>query len=152
VRLVSPVSGTVRALSSVPDRVFAEGMVGPGVAVEPVRTAVQHVVAPVAGVVAALHPHAFAIRVSDERSVLVHLGVDTVSLAGAGFELHVVAGQQLRPGERVVTWSPVDVAAAGLATICPLIALQASPDDVTLLLEPGETVTAGQPLLEWNGR
>lgn len=148
-QVTSPVAGTVRALHSVPDRVFAEGMVGPGAAVEPVRTAVQHVLAPVDGVVASLHPHAFAIRVSDDRSVLVHLGVDTVTLAGAGFETHVVAGQRVRAGERMVTWSPVDVAAAGLATICPVVALQARPDEVTLLLEPGETVAAGQPLLEW---
>ena len=84
-RLASPVAGTVRALDAVPDVVFAQGMVGPGVAVEPVRTAVQHVVSPVDGVVAALHPHAFAIRVSDERSVLVHVGIDTVTLPGAGF-------------------------------------------------------------------
>jgi glucose-specific phosphotransferase system IIA component len=142
-------AGTVRALSSVPDVVFADGMVGPGVAVEPVRTAVQHVVAPVDGVVAALHPHAFAIRVSDERSVLVHLGIDTVTLAGAGFETHVAAGQHVRAGERIITWSPLDVAAGGRATICPVVALQAAPDEISLLLEPGETVAAGQPLLEW---
>lgn len=148
-RLASPVPGTVRALRSVPDRVFAEGIVGPGAAVDPVRTAVQHVLAPVDGVVVALHPHAFAVRAADERSVLVHLGVDTVRLAGQGFEVHVVAGQRVRAGERVVTWSPVDVAAAGLATACPVVALQASPDEVTLLLEPGETVAAGQPLLDW---
>lgn len=148
-RLASPVAGTVRALDAVPDVVFAQGMVGPGVAVEPVRTAVQHVVSPVDGVVAALHPHAFAIRVSDERSVLVHLGIDTVTLAGAGFEPHVAAGQQVRAGERIVTWSPLDVAAGGRATICPVIALQAVPEDVHLLLEPGETVAAGQPLLDW---
>ena len=148
-RLVSPVAGTVRALGSVPDEVFARGMVGPGVAVEPVRTAVQHVVAPVDGVVAAVHPHAFAIRVSDERSVLVHLGIDTVALAGAGFEPHVVAGQRVRAGERMVTWSPLDVASGGRATICPMVALQAAPDEVRLLLDPGETVAAGQPLLEW---
>ncbi len=148
-QLASPVAGTVRALEAVPDVVFAQGMVGPGVAVEPVRTAVQHVVSPVDGVVAALHPHAFAIRVSDERSVLVHLGIDTVTLAGAGFESHVVAGQQVRAGERIVTWSPLDVAAGGRATICPVIALQAAPDEVRLLVEPGDTVAAGQALLEW---
>ena len=147
--LTSPVAGTVRALSAVPDRVFAEGMVGPGIAVEPVRTAVQHVLAPAGGVVMALHPHAFAIRMSDERSVLVHLGVDTVTLAGTGFEPHVVAGQEVRAGERIVTWSPLDVAAAGLATICPVVALQAAPDEVRPLLEPGETIAAGQPLLDW---
>ena len=147
--LASPVAGTVRALSSVPDEVFAQGMVGPGVAIEPVRTAVQHVLAPVDGIVAALHPHAFAVRASDEHSVLVHLGIDSVTLAGAGFETHVTAGQQVRAGERIVTWSPLDVAAGGRSTICPVVALQAVPDEVTLLLEPGETVAAGQPLLEW---
>lgn len=150
-RLASPVPGTVRALSAVPDRVFAEGIVGPGAAVDPVRTAVQHVLSPVDGVVAALHPHAFAIETGPERSVLVHLGIDTVRLAGTGFEAHVVAGQAVRAGERVLTWSPVDVAAAGYPTICPVVALQASPDEVMLLLEPGETVGAGQPLLDWAG-
>ncbi len=149
-RVTSPVPGTVRALDSVPDRVFAERVVGPGCAVEPSRTAVQHVVAPIDGVVTALHPHAFAVQGADERTVLVHLGIDTVRLAGAGFEVHVLAGQEVRAGERVVTWSPVDVAAAGLATACPVVALQAAPDDLTLLLDPGETVAAGQPLLEWN--
>lgn len=151
-RLASPVPGTVRALRAVPDRVFAEGMVGPGLAVDPVRTAVQHVVAPVDGTVVSLHPHAFAVRAADERSVLVHLGVDTVSLAGQGFELRVVAGQHVRAGERVVTWSPVDVAAAGLATISPVVALQAAEADIRLLLEVGDTVAAGQPLLEWAER
>jgi len=149
VQLASPVPGTVRALRTVADRVFAEGIVGPGTAVDPVRTAVQHVLAPVDGVVVALHPHAFVVRTPDERSVLVHLGIDTVRLAGQGFELHVVAGQSVRAGERVVTWSPVDVAAAGLATTCPLVALEASPSLLALLLEPGETVAAGQALLEW---
>ena len=70
-------------------------------------------------------------------------------VAGAGFEAHVVVGQAVRAGERLITWSPVDVAAAGYPTICPVVALQASPDEVSLLLEPGETVAAGQPLLDW---
>lgn len=150
-RLASPVPGTVRALGDVPDRVFADGIVGPGAAVEPVRTAVQHVLAPVDGVVAALHPHAFAVEVAPGRAVLVHLGIDTVRLAGAGFEAHVVVGQVVRAGARVLTWSPADVAVAGYPTICPVVALQASPDEVTLLLEPGETVAAGEPLLDWAG-
>ena len=148
-QLASPVPGTVRTLADVPDRVFADGIVGPGAAVDPVRTAVQHVLAPVDGVVAALHPHAFALEAGPGRSVLVHLGIDTVRLAGAGFEAHVVAGQAVRAGQRLITWSPVDVAAAGYPTICPVVALQASPDEVRLLLDPGETVAAGQPLLDW---
>lgn len=148
-QLLSPVPGTVLALSAVPDPVFAQAMVGPGVAVDPLRSAVQQVVAPVDGVVAALHPHAFALQLADGRGVLVHLGIDTVRLAGLGFDLRVVAGQQVRAGEVLLTWSPVDVAAGGLSVVCPVVALQASGRDVRPLVAPGAAVGAGDPLLEW---
>ena len=55
----------------------------------------------------------------------------------------------MRAGDRLVTWSPVDVSAAGLATICPVVALQADPDLLTHLVADGETVEAGRPLLDW---
>lgn len=148
-RLVSPVPGTVLALSAVPDPVFAQEMVGPGVAVDPLRSSVQQVVAPADGVVAALHPHAFALQLADGRGVLVHLGIDTVRLAGLGFDLRVVAGQQVHAGEVLLTWSPVDVAASGLSVVCPVVALQASAGDVRPLVPPGTTVGVGAPLLEW---
>ncbi|MBD7917791.1 PTS glucose transporter subunit IIA [Cellulomonas sp. Sa3CUA2] len=149
-RLASPVPGTVRPLSAVPDPVFAEQMVGPGVAVEPDRTGRQDVLAPCDGVVGALHPHAFALELDDGRGVLVHVGIDTVTLAGLGFDVHVERGQRVRAGERVLSWSPVDVAAAGLSTVCPVIALQADPAAVTAVVADGEHVAAGQPLLAWS--
>lgn len=149
-RLASPVPGTVRPLSAVPDPVFAEQMVGPGVAVEPDRTGRQDVLAPCDGVVGALHPHAFALELDDGRGVLVHVGIDTVTLAGLGFDVHVERGQRVRTGERVLSWSPVDVAAAGLSTVCPVIALQADPSAVTAVVADGEHVAGGQPLLAWS--
>ena len=91
----------------------------------------------------------FAVEVGDGRSVLVHVGIDTVSLAGLGFDLHVERGRRVRAGERVLTWSPVDVAAAGLATVCPVVALQAAPADVRVLVEAGTRVDAGSDVLEW---
>ncbi|WP_163276266.1 PTS sugar transporter subunit IIA [Cellulomonas iranensis] len=148
-RLTSPVPGVVRPLAAVPDAVFAQEMVGPGVAVEPDRTGRQDVLAPCDGVVGALHPHAFALELDDGRGVLVHVGIDTVSLRGSGFDLHVERGQRVRAGQRVLTWSPVDVAAAGLATVCPVVALQGDATDVTVLAADGEHVVAGAPLLEW---
>ena len=111
-----------------PDPVFAEGMVGPGVAIEPQHVQTQTVLAPADGVIGALHPHAFALELSEGRTILVHLGIDTVGLAGQGFTLHVDGGQTVRAGDRLVTWSPVDVSAAGLPTICPVVALQADPE------------------------
>lgn len=151
-RLVSPIPGVVRPLSAVPDPVFSGGMVGPGLAIEPDRTGRQDVLAPCAGVVGALHPHALAIETVDGRAVLVHVGIDTVTLGGAGFTLHVERGQRVHAAERVLTWSPVDVAAEGLATICPVVALQADPAELHLVVAEGDHVTAGQPLLEWADR
>lgn len=150
-RLASPVPGALRDLTDVPDPVFAELMVGPGVAIDPDRTGRQDVLAPCDGVVGALHPHAFALELPDGRSVLVHVGIDTVRLAGQGFTLHVARGQSVRTGDRVLTWSPVDVAAAGLSTVCPVVALQADPGHVTALAVAGTHVAAGAPLLDWAG-
>lgn len=149
-RIVSPLAGVVRPVSSVPDPVFADEIVGPGLALEPSRTQSQVVVAPADGVVGALHAHAFALELPDDRSVLVHLGIDTVRLAGQGFTLHVERGTRVRAGDRLVTWSPVDVAAAGLATVCPVVALQADRDLLELLVEDGASVQAGDPLLDWH--
>ncbi|WP_426595136.1 PTS sugar transporter subunit IIA [Cellulomonas sp. McL0617] len=148
-RLVSPLTGVVLPVTAVPDPVFAEGMVGPGLAIEPLRTQTQTVVAPADGVIGALHPHAFALELSEGRTILVHLGIDTVGLAGAGFTLHVEGGQTVRAGDHLITWSPVDVHAAELATICPVVALQADPAALTVLVPEGTSVRAGDPLLDW---
>jgi len=148
-RLLSPLAGVVLPVTDVPDPVFAEGMVGPGIALEPVRNQTQVVVAPADGVIGALHPHAFALELSEGRTVLVHLGIDTVGLAGRGFTLHVEGGQTVRAGDRLITWSPLDVHAAGLATICPVVALQADPAALTVLVPEGTSVAAGDALLDW---
>ena len=85
-------------------------MVGPGIALEPQHVQHQTVLAPADGVVGALHPHAFALELGEGRTILVHLGIDTVGLAGQGFTLHVDGGQtrarggpagDLVPGRRV---------------------------------------------------
>ena len=150
VQILSPIAGVVRPVADVPDVVFAEQIIGPGLAIEPDRTQTQDVVAPADGVVGALHAHAFALELDDERSVLVHLGIDTVSLAGLGFTLHVRAGDQVRAGQVLMTWSPVDVAAAGLATICPVVALQAPADALTVEVDAGTHVEPGAHLLTWH--
>jgi sugar PTS system EIIA component len=134
----------------VPDPVFAQALVGPGVAIEPAADAGSRVVAPADGRVATVFPHAFALETGSGRTVLVHLGIDTVGLAGAGFTVHVGAGDDVRAGDELVTWEPRDVAAAGLATVCPVVALQGEPDAVEVLVRPGDPVRAGQPLLAWS--
>lgn len=149
-RVLAPVSGTVVALADVPDPVFAGEIVGPGSAVEPDRVQTLVAVAPCDGVVGALHPHAFALEVVGGRSVLVHLGIDTVRLAGLGFELHVDRGAEVRAGQRMISWSPVDVAASGMPTVCPVVALQAERAVVEQVAPVGARVQAGDHLLTWH--
>ncbi|MGM1059995.1 PTS sugar transporter subunit IIA [Saccharothrix sp. Mg75] len=145
-RVTSPVSGRAVPLSEVPDPVFSQAMVGPGVAVEPDRVRAD-VVSPVDGVVVTLHPHAFVVATDGGAAVLVHLGIDTVKRKGEGFTLHVVKGETVRAGQPVVTWDPAEVEAAGFAPICPVIALDAAAE--VLRDQAGGPVTAGDHLFSW---
>ena len=111
----SPVSGQVIGLEKVADPVFAEGMVGPGTAVEPDRAS-GVAAAPIAGRIATLHPHAFVVAGPDGRGVLVHLGIDTVELKGEGFRVLVERGDEVAAGQPLVRWDPraVESKKAGL--------------------------------------
>ena len=144
----SPIAGTVLDLADVPDPVFAQAMVGPGVAVLPPEDA-RDVVAPVDGTVITLHPHAFVVAAANGVGVLVHLGIDTVRLKGDGFTLHVVKGETVRAGQPMVDWDPAAIQAAGYSTVCPVIALDAGAD---ALAEPasGRSVGAGDVLFTWH--
>lgn len=145
----APLAGVVRALGDVPDPVFAAAMVGPGVAVEPSGGGPVTATAPVSGVLTTLHPHAFVVVTDDGRGVLVHLGIDTVQLHGAGFTVHAQRHQRGRQGEAVVSWRPTAVAAGGRSPLCPVIALDAGSGAVTGLVAPSSTVAGGAPLLRW---
>jgi sugar PTS system EIIA component len=141
----SPVAGTVVGLAEVPDPVFAEAMVGPGIAVMPSDGVV---VAPADGTVATVHPHAFVVATESGRAVLVHLGIDTVKLKGEGFELHVAKGDAVKAGQAMITWSPSAVVAAGYSPVCPVIALDAPAEALENVREPGP-VAAGEELFAW---
>ena len=87
----SPVSGVVVALGDVPDPVFSGKIVGPGVAITPDTADGGEVsaLAPISGTITKIHPHAYVITNDHGHSVLVHLGLDTVSLGGKGFTLQI---------------------------------------------------------------
>lgn len=144
--VAAPVPGRAVPLAAVPDPVFARGMVGPGLAVEPVLAA-GVAVSPVDGVVARLHPHAYVV-VAGGLGVLVHLGIDTVRLAGAGFELLVGVGATVACGQPVARWDPAAVRAGGLCPTCPVVALDAAAADLS---GPASgPVSAGDPLFRWH--
>lgn len=145
--LCSPLSGTALPLAELSDPVFAEEIVGPGVAVEPLGEGPFPVVAPVAGEISKLHPHAFVITTSEGVDVLVHLGIDTVTLRGRGYDLHKAEGDGVLVGEKIVTWDPRPAREAKLSLSVPVIVLTGSPYTPEPLVWPGTPVLTGSPLL-----
>lgn len=146
--VLSPVSGRIVPLRDVPDPVFSAEMVGPGIAVDPAPRSRSRAVAPVAGKLVKLHPHAYVVQTTHGSAVLVHLGIDTVQSAGEGFRLLAAEGAEIAAGEPVVEWDPAAVAAGGRSPICPVIALDGSTQDLRDRRESG-SVAAGEPLFTW---
>lgn len=148
--VMSPVTGVVVTLDDVPDPVFSGRIVGPGVAVNPDRTTdgSASALAPVSGTMSKIHPHAYVITTSEGRSVLVHLGLDTVTLGGQGFIMLATEGETVSAGRPLITWSPARIEAGGLNPIVPVIALEGE-ESVLDPIRPGQRVVAGEPLMTW---
>ena len=140
----SPMAGDVHPLSDVPDPVFAQGLVGPGVAIAPAGDGSDNRHLGLTGRVVKLHPHAFVIQ-AEELGVLVHLGIDTVQLNGRGFLLHAAEGDQVAVGTPLISWNPSEVVAGGRSAMCPVIILDAAPESVTPV--EARTVEPGAALL-----
>lgn len=163
--IYAPLSGTVEALSAVPDPVFSQEIIGPGFAIVPEGEGAGATIdvadvgastgdadasadslsianAPISGTVHSLHPHAFAIKHRSGTGILVHLGIDTVNLKGEGFTVHASQGDAVKAGSPLITWDRSIARHAGLAVIVPVIALR--PDmSMKLLVKPGTFVRAG---------
>ena len=128
--VVAPVPGQVIALADVPDPVFAQQIVGSGVAIDPKRVR-GTAVAPVAGRLLKLHPHAFVVLTAAGQGVLVHLGIDTVQLDGEGFELVATEGDELAAGDPIVHWDPAAVEAGGRSPVVPIVVMDTAADSVS---------------------
>jgi|SRR5690242_2369857 glucose-specific phosphotransferase system IIA component len=150
--VLTPVAGRAVPMEQVPDPVFAQLMTGPGAAVDPAREVVE-AVAPVSGKVFKLYPHAFVILTADGVAVLVHLGIDTVQLDGAGFTTHVTEGDEVTAGQLVTTYDVPAIEAAGRNPIVPVIALDKQVADLVLsgAVGSGAALTATDTLFTVNG-
>lgn len=111
----SVADGQVVALEQVKDPVFAQKMMGDGFAVEPAN---GNIVSPVSGTVSSIFPtkHALGIVTEAGLEVLVHIGLDTVSLEGKPFTVHVAEGQKVVAGDLLVTADLDAIRAAGRET------------------------------------
>ena len=139
----SPVTGSVVQLSETADPVFSSGAMGAGVAVSPAE---ETVFSPVSGTVLSAMPHAVGILADDGSEVLVHVGIDTVEMAGDGLTCHVQQDARVTAGDPIVTFSKAKVAAAGKQDT--VFVIVTNTDDFASV-QPREDgpVTAGSPII-----
>ena len=111
--LITPIVGDVVALADVNDPVFSSGAMGQGIAVKPSQGVVY---APADAEVSIAFPtgHAFGLKTTDGAEVLIHVGIDTVSMNGDGFEAKVAQGDKVKAGDVLGTFDSNKIAAAGL--------------------------------------
>jgi len=144
--LDAPMSGWAAALDEAPDEVFAARMLGDGVAIDPTA---EELCAPCDGVVAALPAsrHAVTVRADNGAEILMHVGLETVGLAGAGFTAHVREGERVRRGQRLLTFDLEVLAGRARSLITPVVVMNATiASRVT-----GQAVRQGEPLMEIHG-
>ncbi|KAE9658331.1 phosphoenolpyruvate--protein phosphotransferase [Pseudomonas sp. PB105] len=140
--LLAPLSGVLLALDQVPDPVFASRMIGDGLCIDPTS---QTLCAPLGGVVSNIQDTGHAVSITDDNGVqvLMHIGLDTVNLAGKGFTRLVEEGQRVEAGEALIEFD-ADYVALNARSLLTLM-LVVSGEPFTLLASG--VVESGQPLL-----
>lgn len=147
VQLLAPITGTARSLDNVPDPVFSEKMMGDGIAIEPSEGIV---VSPVDGEIIQVFPtkHAIGIRAKNGTEILIHIGLETVSLKGEGFETHVKQGDSVRAGDPLVTFDLDTINKKAKSTMTPIIITNTDEAASLSILAEGAVVRGTTPLLE----
>ncbi len=112
-KLGSPIVGEVVALNEVNDPVFSSGVMGQGIAVKPSKGVVY---APADAEIAIAFPtgHAYGLKTDNGAEILIHVGIDTVSMNGEGFEAKVSQGDRVKAGDVIGTFDSEAIAANGL--------------------------------------
>lgn len=118
--LYAPMAGKAVAISQVPDPTFAEGMLGNGIAIEPTEGKVY---APCDATVDMMFPtgHAVSLVADNGAEILIHVGLETVSLEGKPFTIHAANGDKVKKGQLLIEVDLKAVEAAGLKTITPMV-------------------------------
>ncbi len=131
---VSPMTGNLYALSEVKDKVFSEGSMGKGIAVDLTE---GKVIAPFSGTVGVVFPtgHAYGITADNGRELLIHIGMDTVELGGQGFISHVKQGDRVQQGDLLAEVDIKLVKKKGKSLLSPVVF--SDYKEITVLREHG---------------
>jgi beta-glucoside PTS system EIICBA component len=144
--LLAPLPGEVRPLAEVPDPVFARGLLGPGVAIRPTRGLV---LSPAAGTIrsVARAKHAIGIATDSGVHVMIHLGIDTVDLAGRHFYVLVRTGDHVECGQPIGYADLRALVADGYDTTTPVVVTNAAAFGAVTSVVAAGSVGAEEPLL-----
>ena len=111
--IISPIVGQAVALENVNDPVFSSGAMGQGIAIKPTE-GVVYAPADAEVTIAFATGHAFGLKTANGAEVLIHVGIDTVSMNGEGFDQKVAQGDKVKAGDVLGTFDSAKIAAAGL--------------------------------------
>ncbi|UWF48247.1 phosphoenolpyruvate--protein phosphotransferase [Pseudomonas sp. N3-W] len=146
-QLLAPLSGVLMPLDQVPDPVFSSRVIGDGLCIDPTT---KTLCAPLAGVISNVQTSGHAVSITDDHGVqvLMHIGLDTVNLAGKGFTRLVEEGQRVEAGQALIEFD-VDYIALNARSLLTLM-LVVSGEPFTWLVPEAGLVESGQPLLSLN--
>jgi multiphosphoryl transfer protein len=144
VSLMAPLSGRLVPIEKVPDPVFADKMVGDGISIDPIS---QTLISPCEGEVIQIHPscHAVTVKTADGLEVLMHIGLDTVTLRGEGFTPRVKVGDQVRTGTPLIDFDADYIALHAKSLLTQIVI--SNSDQVAKFIPYAGNVTAGQDVV-----
>ncbi|HTX51546.1 MAG TPA: phosphoenolpyruvate--protein phosphotransferase [Caulobacteraceae bacterium] len=143
--LLAPMEGWVAPISETPDPVFAEKMLGDGVAIDPI---VGEVRAPCVGEVIGFpsSAHAVTLRARNGAEILIHVGLETVALAGEGFQPRVRLGARVAAGELLLTFDLDHLARRAKSLMSPVVIVNGA-DFALASASTGRVTRFGEPLM-----
>ncbi|HLY80283.1 MAG TPA: phosphoenolpyruvate--protein phosphotransferase [Caulobacteraceae bacterium] len=143
--LIAPLAGWAMPLAETPDPVFAEKMLGEGLAIDPVLGELH---APCDGEVIGLHAcsHALTLRADNGAEVLLHVGLETVNCGGEGFQALTAIGRRVAAGELLLRFDLDLLARRAASLVSPIVVINSRGFDVEPLVA-GREVALGEPVL-----
>ncbi|MCL2843540.1 MAG: PTS glucose transporter subunit IIA [Oscillospiraceae bacterium] len=145
IQIFAPMSGTVVAMAQVDDPIFSQEMLGKGVAIRPTD---GRVTSPVTGTVSQMFDtgHAVALTSDDGVEILIHVGLDTVTLKGVHYTAYAKQGDKVSIGDILIECDLDAISASGFDTITP-VAICNSDDFASFHMPTGNLICAGDEMM-----
>ena len=147
ISLYPPLIGLLLDIVDVPDPVFAEKLVGDGIAIDPLYNKIY---APVDGIIKSVHPakHAIIIAADAGFDILIHIGLETVSLGGVGFNIHVSDGDWVKQGDVIGEFDLDYIAQCAKTLITPVVLLDLNKKIFSFSVVKQHETKPGFPIIQ----